>query len=97
MYTSYLEALCKLDNTFTFLFLKYDFSYTEINIIFLLFPEGDETGVMDSLLEALQSGAAFRDRRKRTPRPQGKMLSKNFQSLTKCAKDVLLRFTKSFC
>ncbi|XP_071425813.1 protein diaphanous homolog 2 isoform X2 [Pithys albifrons albifrons] len=32
--------------------------------------EGDETGVMDSLLEALQSGAAFRDRRKRTPRPQ---------------------------
>uniref|UniRef100_A0A8C0ETS5 Protein diaphanous homolog 2 n=1 Tax=Bubo bubo TaxID=30461 RepID=A0A8C0ETS5_BUBBB len=32
--------------------------------------EGDETGVMDSLLEALQSGAAFRDRRKRTPRVQ---------------------------
>ncbi|XP_062831658.1 protein diaphanous homolog 3 isoform X2 [Anolis carolinensis] len=30
--------------------------------------EGDETGVMDSLLEALQSGAAFRDRRKRTTR-----------------------------
>uniref|UniRef100_A0A670Y818 Diaphanous related formin 3 n=1 Tax=Pseudonaja textilis TaxID=8673 RepID=A0A670Y818_PSETE len=30
--------------------------------------EKDETGVMDSLLEALQSGAAFRDRRKRTPR-----------------------------
>uniref|UniRef100_A0A673BHQ9 Diaphanous-related formin 3 n=1 Tax=Sphaeramia orbicularis TaxID=375764 RepID=A0A673BHQ9_9TELE len=27
--------------------------------------ENDETGVMDSLLEALQSGAAFRDRRKR--------------------------------
>ncbi|XP_075576527.1 protein diaphanous homolog 2 [Pelecanus crispus] len=32
--------------------------------------EGDETGVMDSLLEALQSGAAFRDRRKRIPRGQ---------------------------
>ncbi|XP_043928823.1 protein diaphanous homolog 3 isoform X2 [Protopterus annectens] len=32
--------------------------------------EGDETGVMDSLLEALQSGAAFRDRRKRAPRPK---------------------------
>uniref|UniRef100_A0A8D2AZI7 Diaphanous related formin 3 n=1 Tax=Sciurus vulgaris TaxID=55149 RepID=A0A8D2AZI7_SCIVU len=32
--------------------------------------EGDETGVMDSLLEALQSGAAFRDRRKRTPKPK---------------------------
>ncbi|KAM9325781.1 protein diaphanous homolog 2 [Gastrophryne carolinensis] len=30
--------------------------------------EGDETGVMDNLLEALQSGAAFRDRRKRTPK-----------------------------
>ncbi|KAM7094947.1 LOW QUALITY PROTEIN: protein diaphanous homolog 2 [Ciconia maguari] len=29
--------------------------------------EGDD-GVMDSLLEALQSGAAFRDRRKRTPK-----------------------------
>lgn len=36
-----------------------------------LFTEGDETGVMDSLLEALQSGAAFRDRRKRTPKPKG--------------------------
>ncbi|MGH0164078.1 UNVERIFIED_CONTAM: hypothetical protein FKN15_052834 [Acipenser sinensis] len=33
--------------------------------------ESDETGVMDSLLEALQSGAAFRDRRKRAPRPKG--------------------------
>ncbi|XP_063068121.1 protein diaphanous homolog 3-like [Engraulis encrasicolus] len=32
--------------------------------------ESDETGVMDSLLEALQSGAAFRDRRKRAPRPR---------------------------
>ncbi|XP_017899603.1 PREDICTED: protein diaphanous homolog 2 [Capra hircus] len=34
--------------------------------------EGDETGVMDNLLEALQSGAAFRDRRKRIPRNPGK-------------------------
>uniref|UniRef100_A0A2I3H1D6 Diaphanous related formin 3 n=1 Tax=Nomascus leucogenys TaxID=61853 RepID=A0A2I3H1D6_NOMLE len=33
--------------------------------------EGDETGVMDNLLEALQSGAAFRDRRKRTPMRKG--------------------------
>eukprot|EP00066_Takifugu_rubripes_P005695 XP_003969938.1 PREDICTED: protein diaphanous homolog 3 isoform X1 [Takifugu rubripes] len=32
--------------------------------------ENDETGVMDSLLEALQSGAAFRERRKRAPRPR---------------------------
>jgi len=31
---------------------------------------------MDSLLEALQSGAAFRDRRKRTPRGQGKIFPK---------------------
>ncbi|XP_076880922.1 protein diaphanous homolog 3-like isoform X2 [Brachyhypopomus gauderio] len=30
--------------------------------------EKDETGVMDSLLEALQSGAAFRERRRRGPR-----------------------------
>ncbi|MFT7819155.1 protein diaphanous homolog 3 [Arapaima gigas] len=33
-------------------------------------PKNDETGVMDSLLEALQSGAAFRERRKRVPRPR---------------------------
>ncbi|XP_037103105.1 protein diaphanous homolog 3-like isoform X2 [Syngnathus acus] len=36
--------------------------------------ENDETGVMDSLLEALQSGAAFRDRRKRAPRPRDNQL-----------------------
>ncbi|KAJ6663352.1 hypothetical protein lerEdw1_010489 [Lerista edwardsae] len=41
-------------------------------LLSLLFTEGDETGVMDNLLEALQSGAAFRDRRKRTPRTQGR-------------------------
>uniref|UniRef100_A0A8B9C2Y7 Diaphanous related formin 2 n=1 Tax=Anser brachyrhynchus TaxID=132585 RepID=A0A8B9C2Y7_9AVES len=41
--------------------------------------EGDETGVMDSLLEALQSGAAFRDRRKRTPRGHG------MQELSSCS------------
>uniref|UniRef100_A0A8C6JUS8 Uncharacterized protein n=1 Tax=Melopsittacus undulatus TaxID=13146 RepID=A0A8C6JUS8_MELUD len=58
--------------------------------------EGDETGVMDSLLEALQSGAAFRDRRKRTPRGQGKMLSKNFELETERAKVVLQTF-KLFC
>lgn len=40
-------------------------------IIYYLFSENDETGVMDSLLEALQSGAAFRERRKRAPRPRG--------------------------
>ncbi|MBZ3887889.1 Protein diaphanous-like protein 2 [Sciurus carolinensis] len=37
--------------------------------------EGDETGVMDNLLEALQSGAAFRDRRKRIPRNPGNTYS----------------------
>ncbi|XP_007442149.2 protein diaphanous homolog 3 [Python bivittatus] len=40
--------------------------------------ENDETGVMDSLLEALQSGAAFRDRRKRTPK--FKDVPENFSS-----------------
>ncbi len=34
-----------------------------------VFTEGDETGIMDGLLEALQSGAAFR--RKRGPRQAG--------------------------
>ncbi|XP_062856609.1 protein diaphanous homolog 2 isoform X2 [Trichomycterus rosablanca] len=37
--------------------------------------EGDETGVMDSLMEALQSGAAFRDRRKRTPRTDNRRIN----------------------
>lgn len=41
----------------------------EFTPLSLSMTEGDETGVMDSLLEALQSGAAFR--RKRGPR-QGK-------------------------
>uniref|UniRef100_A0A8C9TFH0 Diaphanous-related formin 3 n=1 Tax=Scleropages formosus TaxID=113540 RepID=A0A8C9TFH0_SCLFO len=40
--------------------------------------ENDETGVMDSLLEALQSGAAFRDRRKRAPRPRGELPTHSF-------------------
>ncbi|XP_053240689.1 protein diaphanous homolog 3 isoform X2 [Podarcis raffonei] len=40
--------------------------------------EGDETGVMDSLLEALQSGAAFRDRRKRTTRAKDTDVPQNF-------------------
>ncbi len=39
-----------------------------LNCVICSLTEGDETGVMDSLMEALQSGAAFRDRRKRTPR-----------------------------
>ncbi|KAK9403760.1 protein diaphanous 1 [Crotalus adamanteus] len=41
--------------------------------------EGDETGVMDSLLEALQSGAAFR--RKRGPRQGNKNLGCAITSL----------------
>lgn len=36
---------------------------------FDVFTEDDETGIMDGLLEALQSGAAFR--RKRGPRQAG--------------------------
>lgn len=35
----------------------------------VVFAGGDETGIMDGLLEALQSGAAFR--RKRGPRQAG--------------------------
>lgn len=35
----------------------------------VVFTEDDETGIMDGLLEALQSGAAFR--RKRGPRQAG--------------------------
>lgn len=38
-------------------------------LCFDMFTEGDETGIMDDLLEALQSGAAFR--RKRGPRQAG--------------------------
>ncbi|XP_017404051.1 protein diaphanous homolog 2 isoform X3 [Cebus imitator] len=45
--------------------------------------EGDETGVMDNLLEALQSGAAFRDRRKRIPRNPGKTHSTSHH-IVKC-------------
>lgn len=45
---------------------------TEGIICHLFFTEKDETGVMDSLLEALQSGAAFRNRRKQVPRFKGK-------------------------
>lgn len=37
---------------------------------------------MDCLLEALQSGAAFRDRRKRAPRPRGKPLKYRFITST---------------
>lgn len=36
----------------------------------LCWVDGDETGIMDGLLEALQSGAAFK--RKRAPRQAGK-------------------------
>uniref|UniRef100_A0A670IQP2 Diaphanous related formin 3 n=1 Tax=Podarcis muralis TaxID=64176 RepID=A0A670IQP2_PODMU len=50
--------------------------------------EGDETGVMDSLLEALQSGAAFRDRRKRT-RAKGEYSSPFFYRFR--AQDYLLQ------
>lgn len=66
------KCYIELTPFFFFYFEQSYFNYIQ-TIIFLLFSEGDETGVMDSLLEALQSGAAFRDRRKRVPR--GKMLS----------------------
>lgn len=44
-----------------------------LTFIFCFSTEGDETGIMDGLMEALQSGAAFR--RKRGPRQAGKCLS----------------------
>ncbi|XP_036775523.2 protein diaphanous homolog 2 isoform X3 [Manis pentadactyla] len=54
--------------------------------------EGDETGVMDNLLEALQSGAAFRDRRKRIPRNPGLQssvaLAKAGESAYKCTSSL---------
>ncbi|TRZ08326.1 hypothetical protein HGM15179_018782 [Zosterops borbonicus] len=70
--------------------------------------EGDETGVMDSLLEALQSGAAFRDRRKRTPRVQGdamrnvsfltnKTLSVNWLPFPSTALECVLPCYFDFC
>ena len=58
-----------------------------------LFTEGDETGVMDSLLEALQSGAAFRDRRKRTPKPKGD----HYASFMLLSRELSQRTTLPFC
>lgn len=92
-----LEALWTRDSAFCFFFcLKSALGCADFNILFLLLAEGDETGVMDSLLEALQSGAAFRDRRKRTPRAQGKRISVNSKLWTERAKVVWQRFTNSF-
>lgn len=63
-------CVCAYLSVFLFLSLFLaDLMLLTSNMLPLLsFTEGDETGVMDSLMEALQSGAAFRDRRKRTPR-----------------------------
>lgn len=46
----------------------YLLSCKHVAFVICRLTEGDETGVMDSLMEALKSGEAFRDRRKRTPR-----------------------------
>lgn len=46
-----------------------------------VFTEDDETGIMDGLLEALQSGAAFR--RKRGPRQAGIQSQAEHYILTK--------------
>uniref|UniRef100_A0A8C0FQC2 Diaphanous related formin 3 n=2 Tax=Bubo bubo TaxID=30461 RepID=A0A8C0FQC2_BUBBB len=51
--------------------------------------EGEETGVMDSLLEALQSGAAFRDRRKRIPRSKGEYSILHFSNHTAACTESL--------
>lgn len=61
----------------------YNFNCSLIDSGFSFPAEGDETGVMDNLLEALQSGAAFRDRRKRMPRNPGKIPS-GARDVVKC-------------
>ena len=47
--------------------------YKELRInLFYVFTEGDQEGVMDSLMEALSSGQAFRkEGRRRAPREKG--------------------------
>lgn len=74
IYVFNLVVLCKCDPVFAFHIFSCVITLIAKRLILLplLFTEGDETGVMDNLLEALQSGAAFRDRRKRTPRTQGR-------------------------
>uniref|UniRef100_A0A8C4NV64 Diaphanous related formin 1 n=1 Tax=Dicentrarchus labrax TaxID=13489 RepID=A0A8C4NV64_DICLA len=61
--------------------------------------EGDETGIMDGLLEALQSGAAFR--RKRGPRQAGTNTSRalNLYETCKCFQHVILEYPplSGFC
>lgn len=49
---------------------------------FDVFTGDDETGIMDGLLEALQSGAAFK--RKRGPRQAGTPSQAEDLNLTKC-------------
>lgn len=61
-----------------------------------MFTEGDETGIMDGLLEALQSGAAFR--RKRGPRQAGTLhkqstsSSQHMQALQSVTSHLLYSF-----
>lgn len=62
-----LKCVCVSVDTASYSFFCL-FSNSPFPSFYPLPTEGDETGVMDSLMEALQSGAAFRDRRKRTPR-----------------------------
>uniref|UniRef100_A0AAR2JCZ5 Diaphanous related formin 1 n=1 Tax=Pygocentrus nattereri TaxID=42514 RepID=A0AAR2JCZ5_PYGNA len=49
--------------------------------------DGDETGIMDDLLEALQSGAAFR--RKRGPRQAGNALNSFFDQLVTVSSSLI--------
>lgn len=57
-----------------------------INHFDFVFTEDDETGIMDGLLEALQSGAAFK--RKRGPRPAGTYGQKRSLNPLKCVQQM---------
>lgn len=64
--------LCCINKTLNVTLRIVSFQHLLMACIHVVFTEDDETGIMDGLLEALQSGAAFR--RKRGPRPAGTRL-----------------------
>lgn len=77
----FLSAAFEYNNTPLFFCGLYTFKY-DLNMLFSsCLLDGDETGIMDDLLEALQSGAAFR--RKRGPRQAGMTIHTLFGSTGK--------------
>lgn len=69
MVQSYDEKVVTVGRVCVCVCYKYTFQCMADIMFSLFLTEGDETGIMDGLLEALQSGAAFR--RKRGPRQAG--------------------------